>query len=70
MTKRKTRNTGNAVARLTATGNIAQGEIHISAEDVSENGTVFFPEIGQNEKGIGVAYFSTNSTDKLAFLTT
>jgi hypothetical protein len=64
----KTKDTGNAVARLTPTGNIAQGEIHISTEDGSENGTVFFTEIGQNEKGIGVAYFSTNSTDKLAFL--
>ncbi len=35
---------------------------------VSENATVFFTEIGQNQKGIGVAYFSTNSTGKLAFL--
>jgi hypothetical protein len=64
----KTKDTGNAVARLTPTGSIAQGEIHISTEDGSENGTVFFTEIGQNEKGIGVAYFSTNSTGKLAFL--
>jgi hypothetical protein len=64
----KTKDTGNAIARLTPTGNIAQGEIHLSTEDGSENGTVFFTEIGQNEKGIGVAYFSTNSTGKLAFL--
>jgi hypothetical protein len=64
----KTKDTGNAIARLTPTGNIAQGQIHISTEDGNENGTVFFTEIGQNEKGIGVAYFSTNSTGKLAFL--
>src|SRR5215217_425903 len=64
----KTKDTGNAIARLTPTGNIAQGQIFINTEDGSENGTVFFTEIGQNEKGIGVAYFSTNSTGKLAFL--
>jgi hypothetical protein len=64
----KTKDTGNAIARLTPTGNIAHGQIHISTEDGNEKGTVFFTEIGQNEKGIGVAYFSTNSTGKLAFL--
>jgi hypothetical protein len=64
----KTRDTGDAIARLTPTGNIAQGQIHISTEDGSENAIVFFTEIGQNEKGIGVAYFATNSTGKLAFL--
>lgn len=64
----KTKDTGNAIARLTPTGNIVQGQIHISTGDGSENGTVFFTEIGQNGKGIGVAYFSTNSTGKLAFL--
>ena len=63
-----TRDIGNAIIRLTPTGNIAQGQIHISTEDGSENATVFFTEIGQNEKGIGVAYFTTNSTGKLAFL--
>ena len=63
-----TKDTGSAIARLTPTGNIAQGQIHISTEDGSENATVFFTEIGQNEKGIGVAYFTTNSTGKLAFL--
>jgi hypothetical protein len=64
----KTKDTGVAIARLTPTGNIAQGQIHISTEDGSENATVFFTEIGQNQKGIGVTYFSTNSTGKLAFL--
>lgn len=64
----KTKDTGNAIARLTPTGNIAHGQIHISTEDGNENGTVFFTEIGQNEKGVGVAYFTTNSTGKLAFL--
>jgi hypothetical protein len=64
----KTKDTGNAVARLTPTGNIVQGQIHLNTEDGSEKGTVFFTEIGQNEKGVGVAYFSTNSTGKLAFL--
>jgi hypothetical protein len=63
-----TEDTGNAIARLTPTGNIVHGQIHMSTEDRSENGIVFFTEIGQNEKGIGVAYFSTNSTGKLAFL--
>jgi hypothetical protein len=63
-----TKDTGNAIARLTPTGNIAHGQIHISTEDGSENATVLFTEIGQNEKGIGVAYFITNSTGKLAFL--
>jgi hypothetical protein len=64
----KTKDTGDAVARLTPTGNIAQGQIHISTEDGNENATVFFTEIGQNEKGIGVTFFTTNSTGKLAFL--
>jgi hypothetical protein len=63
-----TKDTGNAIARLTPTGNIAHGQIHISTEDGTEHGIVFFTEIGQNEKGIGVAYFSTNSTGKIAFL--
>jgi hypothetical protein len=63
-----TKDTGNAVARLTPTGNIVNGQIHLSTEDRSENATVFFTEIGQNEKGVGVAYFTTNSTGKLAFL--
>jgi hypothetical protein len=63
-----TKDTGNAIARLTPTGNIAHGQIHVSTEDGSENATVFFTEIGQNERGIGVAYFTTNSTGKLAFL--
>lgn len=63
-----TKDTGNAIARLTPTGNIAHGQINISTEDGRENATVFFTEIGQNEKGIGVAYFTTNSTGKLAFL--
>jgi hypothetical protein len=64
----KTKDTGNAIARLIPTGNIVNGQIHISTEDGRENGTVLFTEIGQNGKGIGVAYFSTNSTGKLAFL--
>jgi hypothetical protein len=64
----KTKDTGNAIARLTPTGNIVNGQIHISTEDGTENATVFFSEIGQGGKGIGVAYFSTNSTGKLAFL--
>jgi hypothetical protein len=63
-----TKDTGSAIARLTPTGNIVNGQIHISTEDGNENATIFFTEIGQNEKGIGVAYFSTNSTGKLAFL--
>ena len=64
----KTNDTGNAIARSTPTGNIVHGQIHMSTEDGSENGTLLFTEIGQNGKGIGVAYFSTNSTGKLAFL--
>ena len=63
-----TKDTGNAIARLTPTGNIVNGQIHLSTENRSENVTVFFTEIGQNEKGVGVAYFTTNSTGKLAFL--
>ncbi len=63
-----TKDTGNAIARLMPTGNIAHGQINIGTEDGSENAIVFFTEIGQNEKGIGVAYFTTNSTGKLAFL--
>src|ERR671914_1196897 len=63
-----TKDTGNAIARLTPTGNIVNGQIHLSTEDKSENATVFFTEICQNEKGVGVAYFTTNSTGKLAFL--
>ena len=63
-----TKDSGSAIARLTPTGNIVNGQIHITTEDGSENATVFFTEIGQNEKGIGVAYFATNSTGKLAFL--
>ena len=64
----KTNDTGKAIARLTPTGGITQGQIHISTEDGNEKGTVLFTEIGQNQKGVGVAYFSTNSTGKLAFL--
>jgi hypothetical protein len=63
-----TKDTGNAIARLTPTGNIVHGQIHVGTEDGSENATVFFTEIGQGGKGVGVAYFSTNSTGKLAFL--
>jgi hypothetical protein len=63
-----TKDTGNAIARLTPTGNIVNGQILLSTEDGSENATVFFTEIGQNQKGVGVAYFTTNSTGKLAFL--
>ena len=63
-----TKDTGNAIARLTPTGNIVNGQIHLSTEDRSENATVFFTEIGQNERGIGVAYFFTDSTGNLAFL--
>jgi hypothetical protein len=63
-----TNDTGNAIARLIPTGNIAYGQIHITTEDGSENATVFFTEIGQNERGIGVVYFITDSTGKLAFL--
>jgi hypothetical protein len=63
-----TKDSGNAIARLTPTGNIVNGQIHISTEDGSENATVFFTEIGQGGKGVGVAYFATNSTGKLAFL--
>jgi hypothetical protein len=64
----KTKDTGNAIARLTPTGNIVNGQILLNTEDGSENATVFFTEIGQNQKGVGVAYFTTNSTGKLAFL--
>src|SRR5215207_2221110 len=53
----KTKDTGNAIIRLMPTGDIAQGQIHMSTEDGREKGTVFFTEIGQNGKGIGVAYF-------------
>jgi hypothetical protein len=63
-----TKDSGSAIARLTPTGNIVNGQIHITTEDGTENATVFFTEIGQNRKGVGVAYFTTNSTDKLAFL--
>jgi hypothetical protein len=63
-----TKDTGSAIARLTPTGNIVNGQIHVRTEDGSENATVFFTEIGQGGKGVGVAYFSTNSTGKLAFL--
>ncbi|MDQ3853373.1 MAG: hypothetical protein M3299_11115, partial [Thermoproteota archaeon] len=59
-----TKDTGNAIARLTPTGNIVNGQIHITTEDGSENATVFFTEIGQNERGIGVAYFFTDSSGK------
>jgi hypothetical protein len=63
-----TKDTGNAIARLTPTGNIVNGQILLNTEDGSENATVFFTEIGQGGKGVGVAYFSTNSTGMLAFL--
>jgi hypothetical protein len=59
---------GSTIIRLTPAGDIVQGQIHIKTEDGSENGTVFFTEISQEGKGIGVVYFSTNSTGKLAFL--
>jgi hypothetical protein len=64
----ETMDTGNGIIKLTPTGNIAQGHIVIQTEDGSENATAFFTEIGQNQRGIGIAYFATNSTGKLAFL--
>lgn len=64
----ETLDTGSGIIRLTPTGNIAQGHIVIRTEDGSENATAFFTEIGQNQRGIGIAYFTTNSTGKLAFL--
>jgi hypothetical protein len=64
----RTNDTGNALIRLTPAGDIAQGQIHLKTEDGSENATVFFTEISLEGRGIGVAYFSTNSTGKLAFL--
>jgi hypothetical protein len=63
-----TKDSGSAIARLTPTGNIVNGQIHLATEDGSENATVFFTEIGKNAKGVGVAYFTTNSTGRLAFL--
>jgi hypothetical protein len=63
-----TKDSGSAIARLAPTGNIVNGQIHVGTEDGSENATVFFTEIGKNGKGVGVAYFTTNSTGKLAFL--
>jgi hypothetical protein len=63
-----TKDNGSAIARLTPTGNIVNGQIHVGTEDGSESATVFFTEIGQGGKGVGVAYFVTNSTGKLAFL--
>lgn len=64
----ETKDTGSGIIRLTPTGNIAQGHIVIQTEDGNENATAFFTEIGQNQRGIGIAYFTTNSTGKLAFL--
>lgn len=64
----ETKDTGSGIIRLTPTGNIAQGHIVIQTEDGNENATAFFAEIGQNQRGIGIAYFTTNSTGKLAFL--
>src|SRR5918993_1868049 len=63
-----TKDSGSAIARLTPTGNIVNGQIHVGTEDGSESATVFFTEIGQGGKGVGVAYFTTNSTGNLAFL--
>ncbi len=63
-----TKDSGSAIARLTPTGNIVNGQIHVRTEDGSENATVFFTEIGEGGKGVGVAYFATNATGKLAFL--
>jgi hypothetical protein len=63
-----TKDSGSAIAMLTPTGNIVNGQIHVGTEDGSETATVYFAEIGQGRKGVGVAYFITNSTGKLAFL--
>ena len=46
----KTKDTGNAIARSTPTGNIAQGQIFINTEDRSENGTVFLLKLAKMEK--------------------
>jgi hypothetical protein len=64
----KTKDTGNAIVRLTPTGDIAQGQIHMITEDGGEKRTVFFTEVAQNGRGVGVAYFTTDSTGKIGYL--
>jgi hypothetical protein len=49
---------------------VIRGQIHMTTEDGSENATADFTEYmkGEESRGVGVAYFSTSSTENLALL--
>jgi hypothetical protein len=57
-----------SITFLTGGGGAIAGKIRLITEDRSENATVQFTEFFKDEisRGIGVAYFSTNSTGMLA----
>jgi len=56
------------VTFLLGGGTVIRGQIHMTTEDGSENATADFTEFLRSEAstGIGVAYFSTSSTENLA----
>jgi Cu/Ag efflux protein CusF len=63
-----TRDTGQGnVTFLPGGANVIRGQIRMSSEDGTENATGYFAEFmkGEASTGIGVASFSTNSTEEL-----
>jgi hypothetical protein len=60
--------TGNVTIYFSPAGGFLNGQANLSTEDGSESATVSVSELftSENAPGRGVAYFSTNSTGKLA----
>lgn len=60
--------TGNVTIYFSQAGGFLNGLAHLTTKDGSENATIAVTELftSENSPGRGVAYFSTNSTDKLA----
>jgi hypothetical protein len=64
------RGQGNVTFLPEGGGVVIRGQIQMTTEDGSENGTADFTEYMKSEesRGVGVAYFSTSSTENLALL--
>jgi hypothetical protein len=64
------RGQGNVTFLPEGGGVVIRGQIHMTTEDGSENATADFTEYMKSEesRGVGVAYFSTSSTENLALL--
>jgi hypothetical protein len=64
------RGQGNVTFLPEGGGVVIRGQIQMTTEDGSENATADFTEYMKSEesRGVGVAYFSTSSTENLALL--